>query len=336
MWRLDNRTPYAVDRGWTRDKTGVHHYLVAIKATFDVLPSSNKLTLAGEQLRPQLEPVFRGDPAVSSLIWDSDLLYARNGTDVVLDACAHAPRGRPAGTVEVTVRVGPIQKTLLVHGMRVYRRVASSLGMSAPRPFVTRPIIYEYAYGGSDTSDPDPRRQRVDLRNPVGRGVAVDDARLENKEGHAIEYPNAAPAKVGPAGFGPIPSFWSPRMERAGTYDQRWERTKKPLLPDDYDEAFASSAPDDQRVRQPLRGGEVVALFNLTPEGLLRFELPTIALRLRSRLFSRTLEHLATLSTVFIAPEKRQVSLVWQSRQMVPSRHVEYLDSTLVEEVHAS
>jgi hypothetical protein len=331
MWMLENRTPYAAARNWTRDKHGVHHWLVAVKATFDIA-RDGRLRLADEQPAPMLAPEYRGDPAKSSLRLDSDLLAPKPATDILLDACAHAPKGQPAATVPVSLRVGPLEKTLLVHGTRVYCRGVLGMTTSTPRPFKTRPIHYEWAFGGIDTVHPDASKHRMDSRNPVGKGFALDPARLKNQPAHAIEYPDGKAAKAGPAGFGPIASFWSPRLERGGTYDSRWEKSRKPLLPDDYDERFALAAPEDQWPPRPLRGGETITLVNMTPEGALRFDLPRILLGFRSRFGQRSEEHRATLATVFIAPEAKKVSLVWQSTLRIAPREVEYLDATTITE----
>ena len=72
---------------------------------------------------------------------------------------------------------------------------------------------------------------------------------------HSIEYTSGDPASRGPAGYGPIDPGWLPRRALAGTYDDRWNRTKKPLLPDDFDPAYALSSPADQRNAKPLAGG---------------------------------------------------------------------------------
>lgn len=34
MWALNNQTPYSAERNWTRDKRGVHYWIVSVKATF--------------------------------------------------------------------------------------------------------------------------------------------------------------------------------------------------------------------------------------------------------------------------------------------------------------
>jgi hypothetical protein len=332
MWMLENKTPYAADRNWTRDKRGMHVWIVAVKATFDIAPGG-RLALADEQVPPALLPEYRGDPLETSLRFDADLLAVKRGTDVLLDACAHAPEGRPARTVAVSLRVERIHKTLLVHGTRVYYRGARGLTTSAPTPFVTQPIHYESAFGGKDTSHPDPAVHRIDARNPVGRGFTLDDRRLENQLAHAIEYPSGDPAKLGPASFGPITSFWSPRIERAGTYDASWERSKKPLLPDDYDDRCAQSAPDDQRPASPLRGGESVLLENMTPEGRLFFQLPRITPTFTTHVNGREEAHAATLTSVFVAVEEKKLCLTWQTSLLVRSRDVDYLDSTEIDEV---
>lgn len=328
MWALANRTPYAADRNWTRDKQGVHWWIVALRATFSIGPEG-QLALADEQLPPRLAPEHGGDPGASSLRYDSDLLALKPGTDVLVLGSAHAPGGRPVSTLPVTLRVGTLEKTLLVHGERVYYDGVAGLTTTSALPFVTRPMHYELAYGGSDTSDPDPRRHVIDERNPVGRGVARHAASLIDTPAHAIEYPHGHPAKTGPAGFGPIAPSWLPRRRLAGTYDAAWAATQKPLLPHDYDPAFAMSAPADQRVPQPLRGGERIGLIHMSPTGMLAFELPTIQLELHSRFGRRRVAHdPPLLATVVVEPDESRLSLVWQSGLRVAAPDTEYLDQT--------
>lgn len=332
MWMVNNETPYAAERNWTRDRQGTHVWLVAVQATFDI-GASGRLTLADEQPPPLLMPEYRGVPGASSLRRDSDLLAAKPHTDVLMDACAHAPKGHAAPMVPVTLRVADIDKSVLVHGTRVYYRGAVGLTTSKPKPFVTQPIHYEEAFGGADLQNPDPRKRRIDPRNPVGRGFTLTPRALEHELAHTLEYPGGNPADAGPAAFGPIDRSWSPRLERAGTYDDAWLKNRRPLLPADYDEAFAVTAPKDQWPARPLRGGEVMVVSNATPEGLLRFELPKIFLTFTTHISGRDEEHRApTLSTVFLAVEERKLSLVWQSTLAVSGRELDDLDETTVGE----
>ncbi|MEY4510390.1 MAG: hypothetical protein RLZZ450_2512, partial [Pseudomonadota bacterium] len=274
MWQLENRTPYGTERGWTRDKNGVHVWVVAMRASFAVSPQG-KVTLVDEQPPPVLAPEYHGDPGTSSLRLDSDLLYAKPATDVLLDATAHAPMGRKVAKLNVVLRVASITKQLTVYGDRAYYKSFGKLAVSDSTPFSAKAIRYESAYGGMDLTHADPRLHRRDARNPVGRGVAIDPASLVDQPAHSIEYPRGDVARAGPAGLGPIDAAWSPRRERAGTYDAAWQATRRPLLAEDYQDLYGSSAPDDQRVAH-LRGGELVELTNLTPEGHLQFRLPKI------------------------------------------------------------
>jgi hypothetical protein len=151
---------------------------------------------------------------------------------------------------------------------------------------------------------------------------------LADTPAHAIEYASGNPASSGPAGFGPIDPAWLPRRALAGTYDERWDRTKKPLLPDDFDPAYALSSPTDQRLPQLLIGGERIELLNMTPDGKLTFELPRVSLEFTSVFGRRREPHPAQLATVLVEPEDQRLSLVWQSTLRVAAPEVDYLDST--------
>ena len=332
MWALNNHTPYAAERNWTRDKRGVHQWIVAVRATFTIAPDG-KLSLADEQPPPVLAPEYHGEPGASSLRYDSDLLRAKPCTDVIMDAWAHAPRGRKARQVEVRLRVGTIEKTLVVSGDRVYHKgLLRGIRSSRPAAFDARPIRYEWSYGGADTVDRDSRKHRIDERNPIGKGFAVKPAHLVDNPVPAVRYPKGDIAKRGPAGFGPIDPAWSPRRALAGTYDAAWEKNKKPLLADDYDELYASCAPPDQRVLRHLRGGEPMELVNLSREGTLRFTLPKIYLAFATHFGSRREDHRGKLTSVLIESEVMRLSLVWQSVLPVVARQAEYLDETAIRE----
>lgn len=332
MWALENKTPYAAERTWVRDKTGAHLWVVAVKATFTFQPDGH-LALADEQAPCLLAPEYFGEPGRSSLRYDADVVPPKPATDVVIDATAHAPGGRPVARVPVSMRVGDVEKTIMVHGVRVYfAGPTGALSMSAGKPFVTRPIRYEDAYGGADLADPDPQRQKMDARNPVGRGVAATKQRLVHQPAHSLEYPDGDPTRRGPAGFGPIASHWSPRRERAGTYDDKWAKTKKPLLADDYDERFLLCAPDDQIAARHVAGDAPIALVNMTPEGTLRLRVPKIFLTFATLFGRRREEHRAKLGTIAIEPEERTLKLVWQTSLPVRGRDTDYLDRTVIAE----
>jgi len=331
MWSLQNQTPYAAERTWTRDKNGIHHWIVAVKATYHV--NERGIVRLSDEQQPLLHlPEHHGEAGLSSLKYEADLVPVKTSTDVLLNGHAYAPHGKPARSVEVSLRVGAISKQLVVHGMRVYSRRLLGVALSAPVEFTKRQLIYEWAYGGADLSDPDVRNHVMDKRNPVGKGVALRAQNLLDQPGHSIEYPKGDPAQMGPAGFAPISSYWSPRLELMGTYDQHWEQTRKPLLPSNYDERHVLCAPADQRPPKHLRGGERVELIHLSPTGLLRFELPSPLLQFETVFGSRSYEHDGKLATVIIEPDIGRLMMVWQTSLAVRITDADYLDYTLIKE----
>jgi len=329
MWSIRNQTPYKVGRGWGRDKDGVHEWIVVVKGTFDIKPE-RAIALADEQLEPLLLPEYHGEPGVSSLRYDTDIVGSKPTTDVVINATAYAPNGRPTTSFVAEARVGAVHKAIRVIGNRTW-----SAGLleevSDPEPIVQIPIVYERAYGGYDCIDPDPRNQRMDPRNPVGCGLV---AQAGHRRGQALpnfEYPEGSLEKAGPAGFGAIDSFWSPRREFNGTYDQAWQENRLPLLPLDWDSRSLLCSPQDQQPDTQLRGGETVDLINLTPEGRLRFTLPRVYFTFTTRIAGRTQEHRSRLSTVIIEPDYPRVIMVWQT-SLLCHADADYLDETLVRE----
>lgn len=317
MWLLHNRTPYAADRTWVQDPDGAKRWVVVVKATF-AIHADGRLTLADEQLPPLIAPEYHGVDGASSLRYEADLAPPKPGTDVILIGHAHAPAGRPTRHVAVALGVGSRRKILEVTGDRVWKRsLLGTVVSSSPAPFLRLPLVYERAYGGHDTSAPDPARQRMFACNPVGRGHVIHRSSLLGQPVANVEHPGAPPGARGAAGFGAICSHWSPRRELAGTYDARWVAERKPLLPDDFDPRFHMCAPLDQQHVPHLRGGVPIELVNLTPGGVLRLVLPKVWLAFRTRLVRRRVErreeHRAKLHTVVLEPDHPRVLLVWHT-----------------------
>jgi hypothetical protein len=328
MWRVRNETPYSAGRAWGRDKDGVHEWIVAVKGTFDIRPHGC-VSLADKQIEALLAPEYYGEPGTSSLRYDADIVATKPTTDVVLNATAYAPHGRPSSSFHVEARIGPIHKVLRVVGNRRWTEGAFQ-EITDPEPVTRVPIVYERAFGGYDSADPDPARQRMDMRNPVGCGLALRDHR-RGRPLPNFEYPGGNLEKSGPAGFGAIDSFWSPRREWSGTYDKAWQESRLPLLPLDWDPRSLLCSPHDQQPQSYLRGGEPVELINLTESGRLRFELPRAHFGFSTRISGRTEEHRSRLATVIIEPDYPRVIMVWQSSLQCRT-DVDYLDETVVRE----
>lgn len=326
MWRVVNLTSFAAGNAWTLEIDGSRRWVVACKATYSI-EADGALTLDAEQLEPLHAPEFYGEDGLSSIRFDADLGAPKPGTDVIVNATAHAPNGKPATSVPVALRFADVEKTLVVHGERVYRSSIAGLVPGPPAPFLTKAIRYELGHGGSaGTSATDPTQGRIDARNPIGRG-------LEAREGDpapCIEFPDGLQPQRGPAGFGALASHWSPRAQLAGTYDAAWIENRKPLLPTDYDERFMLSSPLDQRAAHPVGPRTRFDLVNVDPQGVVSFVLPEVTPWFETRFGSRRIKHPSRLATVTIEPDLRKVMLVWQGSLPVARRDVEYLDETRI------
>jgi hypothetical protein len=326
MWSVNNRSRFKAERAFARDAQGAELWIVAVRATFTIETDGPNAELrpADEQSDVVLAPEYFGKAGESSLRYDNDLVQTKAGTDIVVHAVAHAPRGRPARSVDVGLSVGGIRKRLRVVGDRTWKKGWRTNAPSDPEPFVALPIRYENAWGGRLT-DSDAR----DPANPIGVGAdTTPGLPVPNVEpiGKPIE---SAKAPGTPAGFGPIPCDWQPRLAHAGTYDEQWERTRQPLVPADFDETYFRCAPADQQLAEFLRAGEEVVLENMTPAGLLSFRLPRVYLGFRTRFDRDAIHHRPKLHTVIIEPEERRLSMVWQSA--LPCHHTLYtLKDTLV------
>jgi hypothetical protein len=222
-----------------------------------------------------------GDPEKSSLKYPSDLCLIKPGTDVIVVAAAHAPGGKPVPWFDAGVLVGPLEKTVRVFGLRVWE--ANGSGLSAPRPTAGVELRYDYAWGGSDMSDP--AKPTEEPRNPVGLGVARDPATLTHHPAPMIEDPQNLLASVRtrppPAGLGAIGRHWEPRRRFLGTYDEAWLEQRAPLLPLDHDDRANLCASPGLTAVPPLAGGEDVALLNLTPGGgTVTFRLPRLRVQI--------------------------------------------------------
>ena len=313
MWQIDNQTPFAAEGEWARDRSGAEVWLVAVKCTFDIR-SDGTTEIAADQPPVLRIPEHYGDPVGSSIKYDVDLVLTKLATDITVVGHAYAPAGRSETRMEVGFRVGPVHKVLQVTGDRTW----GTMGPTSPEPFTRMPLVYERAFGGADRRSADPQRD-CDWRNSVGTGFAVSRDNAAAIPLPNIEYPDDPVRgwkdRPRPAGFGPIGRQWQPRVSFAGTYDEAWTKNRLPLVPDDFDDRFFQSAPEDQQAPGFLRGGEPVVLHRLTRDGDLRFTLPKIFLGFETRFYggSSTIHKERRLHSVILEPDHPRVSLVWHS-----------------------
>lgn len=247
-------------------------FLVFVKGTFSLAPgecviAEKQATIHGETLFADVE-----HPSVET---ESDFALVKVRGEWLLTGSAFAPEGRPVTLLPVGVRVGPLEKRLVVHGDRVWERGLLDSKPSAALPFVEMPLRWERSFGGP--GDPD---------NPAGCGTHSAlgvDGRVEpvpniEHAHHPIVSRDDRPA---PAGAFPIPSTWRARTRLLGTFDDAWVRERWPYFPRDFDPRFYQAAPADQQLpRGYWRGDEALALRGLSPHfPLLETRLPGLRAR---------------------------------------------------------
>jgi hypothetical protein len=328
-----NRTPYAVERTWVQDKDANKIWLVVVKATFAVLPDGST-RLAETQLPVLRMPTHLARPGDSSLVYESDLLGVKPGTDVLVNGRAWGPPRSRTFSVDVQIAVGPIRKRLRVFGDRTWeRRLVGGITRSDPQPFESMPIHYERAFGGWDRTATDPADHRFEPRNPVGTGFAIRSDHCPGLRLPNVEYPDQLidswKQNPRPASLTAVECHWSPRRELAGTYDAKWRLERLPLWAEDFDQRYHHCAPTDQQVPGFLRGGEMVELIHLSPAGRLVFTLPRRYPFFRTRFGSERVEHRAQLCTVIMEPDVPRVIMVWQT-SLLCNQRVDELDETVV------
>jgi hypothetical protein len=81
-----------------------------------------------------------------------------------------------------------------------------------------------------------------------------------------------------PENLGVVGRPWVPRLQRAGTYDEKWKTQRWPGLPEDFDFAYWNCAPRDQQI-ELLPPDSRIELWNLadpslTANGHLTIDLP--------------------------------------------------------------
>lgn len=315
---ITNSTPFAFEPIFIADEDLRPVVVALIKATFN-FDVHGAVWLADEQVPVNLA----GEPAtgaqISSYKYEPESALFKPATDVALIGHAHAPGGG-ATQVDVGIKIGPLQKVARVFGDRFWEQTKLGIGVSRTATFDRVPLTWENAFGGRDEGGSIPEHPLLEPRNPVGTGFGKplaksgDRLRLPN-----IEDPNQLlggyGAVVAPCGFGFTSPNWEPRARFGGTYDDGWDKTRKPMLPVDFDRRFFNAAAPGLVAPGYLRGDEEVVLLNATPVSRLAFRLPSVPppqckIVLRGRKDS-TLT--TKLDTVIVNAGDHQLMLLWRA-----------------------
>jgi len=316
---VENETPFALDWMGLCDEEGRPLLLLVAKATYGLGEAG--LSLVREQPKVSWRGEPWGEPGESSYRYEVEGAFIKPATDVVL--LGHACAQRKGDTeVLVALQVGPLKKAVRVLGERTWFRSLGRVAATKPLPFERMALLWERAFGGWDRTDQE--KPAFEPRNPVGTGFRAsvrhfeEGLRLPNLEDPA-EPLREWGQRVTPVGFGFTSPDWQPRARYAGTYDEAWSKTRKPLLPKDFDRRFFNAAAPGLVAPGYLKGDEAVIIAGASPKGRLAFSLPgqappVITVELAG---TEDAKPPMRLDTVILDADAGQVTLLWRGHVLL-------------------
>lgn len=267
-------------------------------------------------------------PLADEVVWDAlaeacgdnifDESIHKNIAEFIVHGACFQPGKEPSSAGSVRVKVGEVEKKLLVFGDRYWTDRGNPSHCSEPAAFTRMEVSWANAFGGKDHA-----------YNRFGKGI--DEVEFEGGR-KLLPLPNIeAPDqriyspqdRPEPAGLDMLGTmrFW--RGEHMGTYDDRWLAEHWPYHASDVNFEGVNQTLRDQWMKDYFQGGEPVEIANMHPdEALLRTRLP----RLRVRFFIRRIlrgsaqfgELPADFDTVWLLPERKLMVCAWRTISLSP------------------
>lgn len=329
--KIVNANPEILTPGWLATKLpgkippGIEGLsgVFFVKASFRLHPDAPPTPLPDGPLAASGEAPMRGDKKLGPG-YPSDFVPYKPVADFSLVGTAYAPEGIPAPSFPCKLKVGTVEKELLVMGKRTWDNHVLSSTPAEPDPVLSIPLAYAYAFGG-----------KHDPANPFGRGRSESDLPNLELPGEPILHPTS---NVPPATFAPLAYDWPFRSSKLGTCGPNWRKTGWPWLPADFDYSYFNAAPASQWLPGYLAGNEALTMHNMHPK---HPHYHTALPGLRSRCFVNRLEQWEAgpkkenrqlrftevplvLDTLWIDMDQEILVLVWRGRTPISS--VKFLD----------
>jgi hypothetical protein len=326
MSLITNVTDCAASHVAGRNAEGRLAFTCVVKAEYTWAAGGGLTAVASDPVRTKDE--LEEDPDASTVAHPSELGPRKRRADVVLVGAVVARS--PIESVDASLSIGGVlRKTLRVTGDRLWLPAASGgLQPGRPKPFTRMPISWTRSFGGVDPDDPG----YAELRNPVGVGLRRQPAALKGTRLPNFENPRdlvtSTKSRPAPVGFGSVAGHWLPRSKLAGTYDEKWNESRRPLLPDDFDPAFYNVAPADQQLEE-VKPGDEVQLANLTLAGRDRFVLPDATVPIIFVTDKAVVNARTMVDTILIDPERQRLSVI-SRREYLPAASLLELRSVIV------
>ncbi len=317
MLDLDNRTDWVAGLypGWDRARAPQMTLVFKTAWRFD----------DDGRLEPEPLPLVEADahygkPHESSLRAACETVPFKQGGELLLQGTAHPARAGDRHAlvgVEIDFPDGRrFRKRVAVFGRRQWRRGLLGPVPGDPEPMAPTPLRYEQAFGGADPKAPE---ERWPL-NPVGMGWAGRSRRVAGLELPRLERPEQLITRPGqcppPAGFGPLPVFWQPRADEAGSPVEEPETQGGCPWGADAEPVLHNCAPPDQRFPHPFVGGERIRLQGLFPGRPagepVSLTVPKLAPRPGLFVAGRATALQPLCDTLLIDTDARTLALVWR------------------------
>ncbi len=302
LWDIEPHPNLTLKGRFQRDENGHEVWVIVGKQTwkFDGLNWQN---VGNSEIYD--DPVYMGEPGYSAMINDHEFAYFKQNTDVLIYGKARSYAKKPVPYLECRLLIDEhIDKTIAVHGERVWIEHAGTVTVSDPSKFIEKDIDYTRAIGG-------------DIRNRVGTGLASSTKKLCEQTVPSVFYPqeNWEPSgqKSRVAGFGPIPPFFESRMIHAGTFDDDWAEFRRPLLPTNFDKRFYQSAPLDQQCKGYLIGGERLVMSGFCHDDTISFRIPKEKYTAKAKFLDIEQSQDMAIYTVFVDAEEKTISISYSS-----------------------
>ncbi len=234
-----NYTPFPALSYVTMDCNDDEYHTTVMRATLEI-KTDGTLAYAKDQMPVAVTDEYHGEPNQSSVRQESDLAAYKPKCDVIVNATAYAPKGKPAERFTAGIRIyGAPQgrtvpnrthdlnqknpylpgelirdKLLIINGPRLWRRgFFGGWKLAESKPIISLPIRYEHAYGGQN---------RIEIDNPNAKHVPEKHRLTPEQRAAHPDGPEKAPVahtvcETNPVGRG-YAEPWYLKAENWGDY----------------------------------------------------------------------------------------------------------------------
>lgn len=313
MLQLKNNSGFEAQISAFPDEDGLESLIVVVKAAFDLTHTER---LLDEQIPVHLSDAYWGEPGASSLKEASEMHLHKAMTDFIVTGHAGTPDGRDVDRCQFSVSLGEFGFQAVICGER--RFVGRGGLITSPRPFERMPLIWERSFGGGSPGD-EKKKPDFDEGNPVGSGYLGrrQEAEVEGELAPSVEDPRYLVRKLGdrgkPVGGSFVAPQWKVRRQFAGTYDAKWQRSRAPYLPQDYDRRFQQTAPEGMRLQAPPPPGQKIVVQGLCGYTPIVAAIPRRAAKIAVQVKGQEQTPETKLETIRVDGDRGALALTWRA-----------------------